>query len=111
VRIASSKPFRLSIRGKYCWEKLLKALKGFNIILLPNDLHKNKITDDATGDYINIILVKDLTFVPNYGTSTDDLAINRIQTVFPQFQVVPIPSKELTMKGGGHHCASWNVLQ
>ena len=102
--------FRL-ITGKSYWNRLLKALCGFNIILLPNDLHLNQNTDDATGDYMNMIGIQDLAFVPIYRRSTYELAINIIELALTNVQIVPIKCNILTTKGGGLHCATWTSFQ
>jgi agmatine deiminase len=102
--------FRL-ITGDSYWKKLLKALCKFKLILLPNDLHLNKSSDDATGDYINMINIKDLIFIPSYGKITDQLAHKIIKMSLPYYTIIPIPSNDLSIRGGVLHCASWNVLE
>ena len=99
------------ISSKSHWNKLLKALEKFNFELLPNELHKNKIKDDATGDYINIVIIKDLVFIPFYESAADNLALGIIQTAFPEYTIIQMPSKKLSVKGGIFHCATWNLLQ
>jgi agmatine deiminase len=92
------------------WQKLLKSLKGFELCLLPNDSHLNKITDDATGDYINMLETKTHLFIPIYGNKSDDHAMKIIEKTYPSKKLVPVNASKLTIKGGGLHCASWNAL-
>lgn len=99
------------ISSKSYWNKLQQALKKFHCISIPNDLHKNKINDDATSDYINMVMIKDLVFIPAYGKPADQAACELIRTNLPGRTIIPIPSKELSVKGGILHCATWNLLQ
>jgi agmatine deiminase len=92
------------------WQKLLKSLQQFEICLLPNNSHLNKITYDATGDYINMLETKSHLFVPIYSNQTDDLALKLIERAYPTKKMVPVNAGRLTIKGGGLHCASWNAL-
>lgn len=94
--------------SKSYWQKILISLKLFNIILLPNSFHLNKNTDNATGDYLNIIMVKNIIVAPAYNTTTDRLAHKIIEMAFPTFNLFPILVDDLACKGGGLHCATWN---
>lgn len=102
--------FRLSSSKSY-WSRLLKALRQFDLFLLPNDLHKNKIKDDATGDYINMVTIKDLLLVPYYGNTTDDLVYRLLGKINSRCNVIPIEANGLSVKGGILHCVTWNYLQ
>jgi agmatine deiminase len=114
VRFVNEETLLVNDFNKACshtyWQKLLKSLKQFEICLLPNDSHLNKITDDATGDYINMLETNSHLFVPVYGNGTDDKARKVIETVYPSNKIVPVNVSKLTIKGGGLHCASWNLL-
>lgn len=93
------------------WNRLLKSLESFNLILLPNDLDKNDCADDATGDYLNMIIIGELIFVPEYNHQTDRLAHKLIETVFQKHTIIPVKANRLASKCGILHCASWNLLQ
>lgn len=101
--------FRL-IAGKTYWRKLLKSLSKFRVILLPNDLHLNSQTDNATGDYINMAIIKDRLLVPEYNTFTDKLAHEIIRLAYPHSKMVPVMSNGLAREAGILHCATWNYL-
>jgi len=93
------------------WNKLLKSLESFNLVLLLNDLHKNDCADDATGDYLNMIMIGNLIFVPEYNNQTDRLAHKLIEKVFQKHTIIPVKANRLASKCGILHCASWNLLQ
>lgn len=93
------------------WRKLNKALNGFNIVLMPNEFHRNTLPDDATGDYINMIVIKDLIFLSTYGYSTDDVALKLVQSEFPSHSIIQLITNTLAAKGGILHCATWNLYE
>jgi agmatine/peptidylarginine deiminase len=102
--------FRL-LSSKSYWSRLLKSLQPFDLLLLPNELHKNRIKDDATGDYINMLSIKNLLFVPAYGNSIDDLVYKLLEKIDPGHTIIPITVNALSVKGGILHCATWNYFR
>lgn len=101
--------FRL-ISGKTYWNKLLKSLSNFQLVLLPNDLHLNLRMDDATGDYINMVAIKDRLLIPAYNKPTDKLARTIIEKALPDYTVIPVLANDLAAKAGILHCATWNYF-
>lgn len=91
--------------------KLHRALKGFNVVPMTNELHKNKLKDDATGDYINMIVVKDLIFLSAYGNTSDEVAFRTVEAAFPSHDIKQIKTNALAAKGGVLHCATWNLYE
>ena len=92
-------------------KKLHKALKDFNVIPITNEFHRNKLKDDATGDYINMIVVKELIFLSSYRFPTDVLALRTVQAVYPNHKIIQIKTNDLAAKGGVLHCATWNLYE
>lgn len=102
----------IQVCSKTYWNKLRKVLDSkFEAILLPNDLHFNKSVDDATGDYINMLIIQDLVFVPVYSAPTDEAALNIIKEYFNDHILIPIQCNKLAVEGGALHCATWNYMQ
>lgn len=100
-----------SLCSKTYWRKLTKAVQGFNIVLMPNGFHMNKLNDDATGDYINMIVIQDLIFLSAYGYPTDEIALGLVQSVFPTHTIISLRANSLAAKGGIMHCATWNLYE
>ena len=100
-----------SICSKTYWRKLSKSLNGFNIVLMPNEFHRNKLSDDATGDYINMIMIQDLIFLSAYGYPTDERALELVKSHFPTQTVFQLKTNSLAAKGGILHCATWNLYE
>ena len=92
-------------------KKLHKALKGFNVVPMTNEFHRNKLKDDATGDYINMIVVKGLVFLSYYGYPSDELALRTVQAAYPNHKIIQIKTNDLAAKGGILHCATWNIYE
>ena len=99
------------ICSKTYLNKLHRALKGFNVVPMTNELHKNKLKDDATGDYINMIVVKDLIFLSAYGNTSDEVAFRTVEAAFPSHDIKQIKTNALAAKGGVLHCATWNLYE
>lgn len=89
--------------------RLHKALKGFNVVQITNEFHRNKFKDDATGDYINMSVVKELIFLSSFGYQTDEVALRSVEAAFPNHSIIQIKTNELAAKGGILHCATWNL--
>ena len=97
------------ICSKTYLNKLHKVLKGFNVVPMTNEFHRNKFKDDATGDYINMIVVKELVILSCYGYPSDELALRIVQAAYPTHTIVQIKTNDLAAKGGILHCATWNL--
>ena len=89
--------------------RLHKSLKGFNVMQIINEFHRNKLRDDATGDYINVIVVKELIFLSCYGYPSDELALRTVQAAYTTHTIIQVKTNDLAAKGGILHCATWNL--
>jgi agmatine/peptidylarginine deiminase len=81
---------RVGLNGKlhndkdYC-NRPYRFLTFFHLPHKETEKVKKDITDcadDATGDYLNMIMIGNLIFVPEYNNQTDRLAHKLIETVF-----------------------------
>ena len=76
---------------------------------MSNEFHRNKLKDDATGDYINMVVVKELIFLSCYGYPSDEVALQTVEAAFPNHTIIQVKTNDLAAKGGILHCASWNL--
>ncbi len=61
--------------------------------------------------YINFLLVGRCIFVPGLGIEEDKLAIEQIQSFYPNHKVIIIDGcMDLVREGGALNCISWNIL-
>ncbi len=81
-------------------------------VTLPNN-YAIEQSDDAkarhTGDiciasYVNFLICNDAIIVPQYDDINDSLAIEQLEKIFPQHQVVAVRTKEIVFGGGNIHC-------
>lgn len=59
--------------------------------------------------YINFLQVGHLVFVPQLGMPEDEQALEQINNVMPDCDVVGIPALEAVRRGGALNCISWNI--
>ena len=60
--------------------------------------------DICIASYMNILIVNGGVIVPQYRDENDALALERIQTMFPDRKVVGVDSVEVVYGGGNIHC-------
>lgn len=90
-------------------QKIKKIIEqsGLNIIEVPYNVYQNSTNEDATGTYINFLLIKNIVFLPVFGLKEDKKAIELFQQYYDK--VVPINAEELSKKGGVLNCISWVI--
>jgi agmatine deiminase len=91
--------------------KLLAVLKEakLNWEELPFNPYDNKSKLDAKGIYLNYLQMEDVIFLPIFGLAEDEIAIKKMETVFPAQNIIPVLSNEIAKQGGVLNCISWNV--
>ena len=61
--------------------------------------------------YINFLQIGKCIFVPGLGTEEDQLAMEQIQSFYPNHKVILIDGcLDLVREGGALNCISWNIL-
>ncbi len=82
--------------------------KPFRLIPLPMAMPEH----DAQGNrlpatYANFLIVNGAVLVPTYGhKERDELAVERLQTAFPEHEIVPINCRILIEQHGSLHCCT-----
>lgn len=59
--------------------------------------------------YINFLQVGNLVLVPQLGIPEDEQALEQINNVLPDCEIVSIPALEAVRRGGALNCVSWNI--
>ena len=80
--------------------------KHFDVIILKYNVN---ITDKYSWSYINFLQVGHLVLVPQLGIPEDEQALEQINNVMPDCDVVGIPALEAVRRGGALNCISWNI--
>lgn len=81
--------------------------QNFNIETLAYNPYNNKTYQSAKGVYINFIKTDERILVPMFQQMEDELAINKLEQLFPKHDITPILCDKLAKAGGLLHCVSW----
>ncbi len=85
----------------------LKGL-GFSVEFLPYNPYQNKTYQSARGIYINFIEIDSKILLPVFKLTEDELAIKKLENVFPNKEICSIDCNDLAKEGGLLHCISWD---
>lgn len=91
------------------------ALTHQNLDYTCLDFKVSNPREDLNWGYINYLQMKDLLLIPQFGIPEDQLALNQISQVFPEYaakgQIETINASAIVKYGGVLHCISWNILK
>lgn len=60
--------------------------------------------DRLAASYVNFYLANGAVILPTFGDAHDADAATRLEALCPDRQVVPVPTREILLGGGGIHC-------
>ena len=60
--------------------------------------------DVAIASYMNFLIVNGGVIVPQYDDEYDEMALQQVQQMFPEREVVGVPTREVAYGGGNIHC-------
>jgi agmatine deiminase len=85
------------------------AGRSLQVVRVPGvGLYRTAANEVAPASHMNFLIANGVVVVPVYGTPTQDAAIAALQTVFPDREVVGVPSQGVmgsgTAGGGSFHC-------
>ena len=58
----------------------------------------------SIASYMNFLIVNGAVILPQYGDANDKLAVDQVQQMFPDREIVPVLTKEVAFGGGNIHC-------
>jgi len=91
------------------------ALSDHNLDYTELNYNVSSPNDDLNWGYINYLQMKNLLLIPQFGIEEDQLALNQISQVFPEYaakgQIETIDASIITKYGGALNCISWNILK
>jgi agmatine deiminase len=76
---------------------------------IPFTSKSNMDPDDAAGLYLNYLEMEHHLFLPIFNQKSDQLAIERIEELFPSKKVIPILGSEPAKDTGVINCLTWNI--
>jgi len=60
--------------------------------------------DVCIASYMNFLIGNDFVLVPQYDDEYDEKALQQVQEMFPEREVVGVPTREVVYGGGNIHC-------
>ena len=90
---------------------LLTSLHNSNLKwkYFPFNPYDNLDIDDASGIYLNFLVLSGFIILPIYGFTTDEEAINSAKEIFPTKKIIPVLSNEPAKHNGIINCVTWNI--
>lgn len=85
---------------------------GLSIIEVPYKPIDGKINGNqpSSGVYVNFFQVGDTIFLPTFDDPiTDNHSISVFKEIFGSENIIPVPSKDLSLLGGVLNCCSWEI--
>jgi len=81
---------------------------GLKVSSLTCAMHKNSKDEDATGIYLNFLILDDLIIMPNYGglETENEEARMQLKELYNK-EVYPIRVDKVAEKGGAINCITW----
>ena len=61
--------------------------------------------------YANFLIMNEAVLLPVYNCETDEQAVQTLQTVFPDKEIVPIDCSVLILQHGSLHCVTMQYPQ
>ena len=96
-------------------EKVLKALRTlanepYKLIPLPlPQAQYDAANQRLPATYANFLIINDRVLLPTYQDPADQLAKSRLQTAFPNHQIIMIDCRPLIQQFGSLHCATMQL--
>lgn len=62
-----------------------------------------------SASYANFLIVNQHIFLPQFGEKYDRKAVEILASCLPEYEIVPIPSREVLLGGGNIHCITQHI--
>ena len=59
--------------------------------------------------YVNFYIGNQVVLVPQFGDEHDHLAVELLQKLFPEREIVPVFAREIIIGGGNIHCITQQI--
>lgn len=90
-------------------ERIIKALEPhFDKI---SELNYGKSAREKSWAHINFLRVGNTIFVPQMDIASDTIAIDQLQEIYNNCEIVPVEVAGVVKKGGALNCISWNIKE
>jgi agmatine deiminase len=82
---------------------------GVEVVPLPSPGLIEIDGDVAAASYMNFYIGNASVVVPTHGAANDDAAVDAIAALFPDREVIGLPTDHILTGGGSFHCISQQV--
>jgi agmatine deiminase len=82
---------------------------GLDYIEIPYNPISNISYNQANGDYINYLQMKDVIIIPTYGLKEDEVVVKQFEQIFKGKNIATINSNDVANDGGVLNCITWNI--
>ena len=89
---------------KLCLTKKPCCLEGAETIDAVEGTVPRENGEVSIASYMNFLIVNGAVIAPQYGDENDQLAIQQLQQMFPDRQIVGVQTREVAFGGGNIHC-------
>lgn len=83
---------------------------GLDYVEFPYNPYSNSNYEEAVGEYINYLQMKDFILLPKFNLKEDEKAFKILNQIYPKYKIETLECIELAKRGGVLNCISWNVL-
>lgn len=97
------KPFFDSLKIQLAQETDARG-RSFELLELPEAPEECVIGDRFCLSYVNFYYANGAVIAPSYDDHTDGQVRERLQSYFPEREIVLVPIKDIAIGGGGIHC-------
>ena len=94
---------KLRVHMVPCPKKMVRPERYFHYEENPDAVKRTEETFCAAS-YLNFLIVNGGVIVPQYGDENDAPALARLREIFPEREVVGVPTREIVYGGGNIHC-------
>lgn len=70
---------------------------------------KRSIGERLAASYVNFYIANSCVLLPQFGDEHDIVALDTLKSLFPNREVIPIPSRSILVGGGNIHCVTGQV--
>ena len=89
---------------KLCLTKKPCLLEGASTIDAVEGTIPREDGEISIASYMNFLIVNGAVILPQYGDENDALAVEQVQAMFPDREIVGVLTKEVAFGGGNIHC-------
>lgn len=91
---------------------LYSSLENAGIHWTPIYYEVEHSNEDLNWAYLNFLQLEELILVPQFGIKEDKIALEKIRTLYPQYdsdKIIGVEMNEIVADGGALNCITWSV--